>query len=136
MREWEQRESEDIMPTPRFVLLGIIILLLTAGVALAANADYNTACSVVAVGGGARVSGSFSTWDCIGEGAAGLSQSQHYLLRAGYAGGMARQPAPAPPLVPSVSHWGMVAMMALLAGLLARAATRRRPPTPAEAQRR
>ena len=67
----------------RFVFVGIAILLVTAGVALA-QSQYAMGRSAVTTGGGDRASASYVARDVIGEPAGGTSESASYVLRSGF----------------------------------------------------
>jgi hypothetical protein len=67
----------------RLVFICLLLMLVTAGVILAAT-DYGIGRSVVSPGGGERASENYMLRDVIGEPAVGIAQSDNYLLRAGF----------------------------------------------------
>jgi branched-chain amino acid transport system substrate-binding protein len=71
------------MRKTRFIVIGALLLLATAGVALA-QGDYDIGSSVVSTGGGERASENYMVRDVAGESAIGISQSDNYLLLAGF----------------------------------------------------
>jgi len=65
------------------IAIGVALLLLVSGIALATGA-YDIGRSVVSGGGGERSSDNYIARDVIGEAAVGTSESDHFLLRAGF----------------------------------------------------
>ncbi|HUU63720.1 MAG TPA: dockerin type I repeat-containing protein [Dehalococcoidia bacterium] len=78
----------------KFILIGIGVLVFTllAGTVALAAVNYDIEPQVVSTGGGERASDNYMIRDVAGESAVGISQSQNYLLRAGF---------PLPAVVPS-----------------------------------
>ncbi len=71
------------MRKTRVVLIVLALLLLAGAVALAAS-QYDIGRSVISGGGGERSSDNYMVRDVIGEAAVGTSQSDSFLLRAGF----------------------------------------------------
>ena len=67
----------------RYAAVAVLIVLVGVGVALAAS-QYGIGRSVVSGGGGERSSDNYSVYDVVGEAAVGTSESDHFLLRAGF----------------------------------------------------
>jgi len=72
------------MTKTRFVLIVLGLLLLAGGAAMAVGSQYYIGRSVVSSGGGERASDHYIARDVIGEAAVGTSESDHFLLRAGF----------------------------------------------------
>ena len=75
----------------KVILIGTLLVLATAGIALAAG-NYDMGPQVISTGGGERASDNYMIRDVTGESAVGISQSQNYMLRASF---------PPPPAAPS-----------------------------------
>jgi hypothetical protein len=71
------------MKKRKLIIIGVLLVLLTAGVALAAG-GYDIGRWVVSSGGGERSSASYAAYDVIGEAVVGTSESESFKARAGF----------------------------------------------------
>ena len=85
------------MRKAKFSLISILLLLLTGGVVLAEGNGYDIGRWLTSSGGGTRGSEHYVVQDVTGQAAAGASQSENFLLYAGFL--TTTSSAPVPPTV-------------------------------------
>jgi hypothetical protein len=74
---------EEAMRKRKLILVGIVVIVLLTGAALAAS-QYQLDRSVVSGGGGDRSSTNYALHDVVGEAVVGASESSSYKMSAGF----------------------------------------------------